>query len=240
MAKSGLLRLGLFLFAALLHGIALFCFVVYVEPSRTAAAASPPVIRLVNIQEEPPPPLPAPPPPPPQRAPEPPAAPSAAPPLPGGQNAAESPAAEAEIAASAIAEHMIVVDEVPEGQPPVGSDLPASPGRFPFSSSGEPETYVPQEVVTKRPEFSERDIRRNLIYPPLAKRAKIEGRVVLEFLIDRKGEIQRITVLEETPPGRGFGEAAVRAFRDQRCVPAEVNNVPVAVRYRYPVEFRMQ
>jgi protein TonB len=131
---------------------------------------------------------------------------------------------------------MIVVDEVPGGLTPPGSDLPASPVTLPFPAPG-PETYLPQEAVSRLPKFSEDDIRRNLIYPPLARRAGIAGRVVLEFLIDREGEIRRITVLEETPPGRGFGEAAVRAFRGQRCVPAEVNGVPAAVRYRYPVRF---
>jgi protein TonB len=78
------------------------------------------------------------------------------------------------------------------------------------------------------------------VYPPIALRSGIEGRVILELFIDRTGQVQRITILQETPPGRGFGEAAVRAFEGQRCSPAEANGLPVSVRYRYPVSFRIR
>jgi hypothetical protein len=47
-------------------------------------------------------------------------------------------------------------------------------------------------------------------------------------------------VLKEDPPGRGFAEAAVRAFQGLRCTPAQANGGNVSVRYRYPVSFKLR
>ena len=41
-------------------------------------------------------------------------------------------------------------------------------------------------------------------------------------------------------PGYGFGEAAVKALKDIKCIPAKTNGVPVAVRIRYPVRFKLR
>jgi protein TonB len=94
--------------------------------------------------------------------------------------------------------------------------------------------------ISAPPVFDEGEIIRALVYPPIALRSGLEGMVYLELFIDREGSVQRITVLKEDPPERGFGEAAVNAFRGIRGKPAESNGQPVAVRYRYPVRFRMR
>jgi protein TonB len=60
-------------------------------------------------------------------------------------------------------------------------------------------------------------------------------------LIDHLGNINDIHILRETPSGRGFGEAALNAFRGIRATsPAELNGVPVAVRFRYPIRFALR
>jgi protein TonB len=102
------------------------------------------------------------------------------------------------------------------------------------------EDYLPMHRVSVRPLFDERLITQALVYPPIALRSGIEGRVILELFIDRTGRVQRIAILQENPPGRGFGEAAVKAFEGQRCRPAEANGEAVSVRYRYPVTFRIK
>jgi protein TonB len=106
--------------------------------------------------------------------------------------------------------------------------------------SGNEDNYLPMHRVSAAPLFDERLITQALTYPPIALRSGIEGRVILELFIDRTGRVQRITVLQENPPDRGFGEAAVKAFEGQSCRPAEANGVPVSVRYRYPVTFRIK
>ncbi|MDR1099605.1 MAG: TonB family protein [Treponema sp.] len=133
-----------------------------------------------------------------------------------------------------IAETMIETDTPPDQTVVAAGTLLTTP------QTGTGEDYLPMHRVSIPPRFDERLITQALIYPPIALRSGIEGRVILELFIDRTGRVQRITVLQENPSGRGFGEAAIRAFEGQRCSPAEANGVPVSVRYRYPVAFRIR
>ncbi|MDR1210819.1 MAG: energy transducer TonB [Spirochaetaceae bacterium] len=100
--------------------------------------------------------------------------------------------------------------------------------------------YLPMHLVSKPPSFSDDAIRNRLSYPPQALRFNIEGLVYLELFVDRDGAVRRITILREDPPGRGFGQAALRAFEGLTGVPAEANGIPVAVRYRYPLRFTIR
>ncbi|MDR0878068.1 MAG: energy transducer TonB [Treponema sp.] len=129
-----------------------------------------------------------------------------------------------------IAENMIETEEAPD-------QIVAAPGTFIPQSA---EDYLPMHRVSVAPKFDERILTSNLIYPSIALRSGIEGRVILELFIDRTGTVQRITVLQETPPDRGFGEAAIKAFTGLRCSPAFSNGEAVSVRYRYPVSFRIK
>jgi protein TonB len=99
--------------------------------------------------------------------------------------------------------------------------------------------YLPQNMVSVVPNLDEKEILSRMVYPSIARRAGIEGLVYLELYIDRNGLVQRIRVLKESPPGRGFGEAAVKAFEGLRGDPAMLNGEAVSVRYRYPVRFRL-
>jgi len=100
--------------------------------------------------------------------------------------------------------------------------------------------YLPIHKVSEPPRFDEREITSALVYPPIALRSAIEGRVILELFVDRNGVVQRITILQENPKDRGFGEAAVKAFTGRRCTPAYANGEAVSARYRYPVSFKIK
>ncbi|MDR2314491.1 MAG: TonB family protein [Spirochaetaceae bacterium] len=143
-----------------------------------------------------------------------------------------SPESVRESTVEAIAETMIETDVVP-GQTMVATETL----QFPQNTR---EDFLPMHRVSVPPKFDETAISQAVVYPPIARRSGIEGRVILELFIDRTGRVQRIIVLQETPPGRGFGEAAVRAFERQRCIPAEANGRPVSVHYRYPLSFRIR
>jgi protein TonB len=130
----------------------------------------------------------------------------------------------------AIAETMIETDEVP---PPVIWPIQ------PQIAAPEQIDYLPQHRITRVPVFPEDQIRRATVYPPIAQRSNIEGTVYLELFIDGQGSIRDVRVLKEDPPGRGFGDAAVNAFKGIRAKPAEANGVAVAVRYRYNISFRL-
>jgi protein TonB len=194
----------------------LFFFAVTVDTVTLAREPPVSVMKLTDFEEE----VPLPPPPPPPPVP--------APPVP--ENAVES-----------IAETMIETEEVPEDQVVVDPGTLIVSQAAPVQAAGsEEENYLPMHRISVPPVFSEREIIAALVYPPIALRSGIEGTVYLELFVDRRGEVKQITILRENPPGRGFGEAAVAAFRGLTGKPAEANGVPVAVRYRYPVRFTIK
>lgn len=73
-------------------------------------------------------------------------------------------------------------------------------------------------------------------YPTEADRQRISGKVRLQVKIEADGRVSDIDVVSADPPGV-FDEAAVRAFRAARFVPAEKNGRPVRVRVLISVEF---
>ena len=129
-----------------------------------------------------------------------------------------------------IAEVMIETDVVPV------QEIVAA-GSFESDSL---ENYLPMHLLSVTPKFDEVEILSSLVYPPIALRSGIEGRVFLELFVDRHGAVQLITVLREEPDDRGFGEAAIRAFTGKKGIPAYANGEPVSCRYRYPVIFRIR
>ena len=100
--------------------------------------------------------------------------------------------------------------------------------------------FFPMHLVSQLPKFSEDELRRRVIYPSIAQKSEIEGTVYLEVFVDREGLVRSVTILKEDPPGRGFGEAAQKAFIGLKGSPAIANGQEVAVRYRYPVRFTLR
>jgi protein TonB len=109
-----------------------------------------------------------------------------------------------------------------------------------IGKTGETTEYLPMHSISVLPRFSEEEIKKRIIYPPIAQRAGITGTVYLELFVDSRGLVQNISILKEDPPGRGFGEAAIRAFQGLAGSPALANGEEVAVRYRYPVRFSLK
>jgi len=133
----------------------------------------------------------------------------------------------------AIAETMIETGEI---SPPVTSLVPVQ--NYVVTEQIE---YLPQHRISTRPLLPEDEIARAIVYPPRARRSNIEGIVRLELFIDRQGNITDLRLLREDPPRQGFGEAALHAFRGIRAIrPAEINGVPVAVRFRYDLRFTLR
>jgi protein TonB len=133
----------------------------------------------------------------------------------------------------AVAETMIETDEVPEEV--VVSSAPVQTVWEEAAIE-----YLPMSKISVLPKFDEDKIRKATVYPSIALRANIEGVVYLELFVDNKGEIREIHVLRENPENRGFGDAAVNAFKGIRGEPAQSNGQAVAVRFRYPVRFTIK
>jgi protein TonB len=133
-----------------------------------------------------------------------------------------------------IAETMIETEVVPEY-------IIVAPGTIttPVDTAPSWDDYLPMHRVTKLPEFNQRELLADLVYPEIARRSGITGSVILELFVDRNGIVQQILILQETPQDRGFGEAAVKVFTGRRGTPAYANGEPVSARYRYPIRFTL-
>jgi protein TonB len=81
-------------------------------------------------------------------------------------------------------------------------------------------------------------LQKNLNYPPVARENGIEGRVVLQFVVDKDGKISQVEVLKKL--GWGLEEEAVRVVKTMPpWKPGKQNGKPVIVRFTLPVVFRL-
>ncbi len=77
-------------------------------------------------------------------------------------------------------------------------------------------------------------------YPPLAKKAGIEGVVWIKALVDKKGKVRDVIILKPSGSSAGFEEVAKEAAYKIKYKPAISNNQPVAVWVTYPVRFTLK
>ncbi len=75
------------------------------------------------------------------------------------------------------------------------------------------------------------------VYPELARRARIQGTVVVEATIDRQGNVVDTRLLRD--PGLGCGAAVVAALRTWKYRPATFNDKPVSIIMTVTVTFRL-
>ncbi|HUF17895.1 MAG TPA: TonB family protein [Thermoanaerobaculia bacterium] len=74
-------------------------------------------------------------------------------------------------------------------------------------------------------------------YPLIARRAGVEGRVVLRGVVRKNGRIDDIQILRDLP--YGLGDAAREAVRQWRFRPATYQGEPIDVYYTVTVNFRL-
>jgi protein TonB len=73
-------------------------------------------------------------------------------------------------------------------------------------------------------------------YPEFAKRAQVEGVVILEAVIDVTGNVDQVRVLRSVPL---LNDAAIRAVKQWKYTPTELNGVPVPVLMTITVNFSL-
>ena len=74
-------------------------------------------------------------------------------------------------------------------------------------------------------------------YPALARSARVQGVVLLEAVIDERGQVGRIKVLKSIPLLDG---AAIAAVQEWRYTPTLLNGVPVSVILSITINFSLQ
>jgi protein TonB len=82
-------------------------------------------------------------------------------------------------------------------------------------------------------------IQNNLQYPEIARKAGVEGRVVVNVLIDEKGNVVDTKILKSLG-NNGCDEAAIAAIKSVKWKPAKQRDKPVKVWVGIPVVFMLQ
>lgn len=81
---------------------------------------------------------------------------------------------------------------------------------------------------------------KNIRYPKAAKKAHIEGRVILEAIVEKDGSISNIRVLKGQELGHGLPEEAIRVLKmTPKWKPAVANGKEVRSYYLIPVTFNL-
>ena len=116
------------------------------------------------------------------------------------------------------------------GEGGIGGALPAPPPP--------PKAEVPKGPVRVGGKISEPKKTRNVAptYPEIAKRARVQGTVILEATISPQGRVTDVKVLRGIPM---LDEAAMGAVRQWTYSPTLLNGVPVPVIMSVTVNFRL-
>jgi len=94
-------------------------------------------------------------------------------------------------------------------------------------------------VVEEQPELigGLRSIQSRIEYPELARRAGIEGRVIVQFIVDEQGNVVDPHILRGI--GGGCDEAALEAVKQAKFEPGKQRGKAVRVQYALPITFEL-
>jgi protein TonB len=78
-------------------------------------------------------------------------------------------------------------------------------------------------------------IQKRIVYPDIAKRAGVQGRVYIKAFVDENGDVKKTEVLRGI--GAGCDEAAVEAVKNTKFKPGKQRGKPVKVQVSIPIKF---
>ncbi len=119
----------------------------------------------------------------------------------------------------------------------LGGTLSLPPPPPPPDDEPEDDFFI---VVEQMPELvgGLGELQRQIRYPEMARRAGIEGRVYIQFIVNERGEVENPTVIRGI--GGGADEEALRVVSQARFTPGMQRGRPVRVQYSLPIFFRLQ
>lgn len=108
-----------------------------------------------------------------------------------------------------------------------------------------PESKNVYESVEQMPEFPGgmeemmKFLQQNIQYPASAAKNKVEGRVVLQFVVEKDGQIGEVKVARSVDPE--LDAEALRVVKSMpNFIPGRQDGKPVAVWYTIPISFKLQ
>ena len=123
----------------------------------------------------------------------------------------------------------------PPPPPTVNAPPPPPPPPPPPVAPTEPEIF---DVAEVQPELIGGAGAIQPEYPEFARRAGIEGRVIVQFVVDERGNVVDPVVVRS--PNDLLSEAALTEVRTLKFTPGQQRGRPVKVRFSLPVTFRLR
>ncbi len=122
--------------------------------------------------------------------------------------------------------------DVNEAPPPPPPDESAEE-----EETGEEEIFI---AVEENPELigGMQELQSRIQYPKVAKRAGIEGRVFVQFIVNENGNVTNPVVLRS--PHKLLSEEAIRVIKTAKFKPGKQRNQPVKVQMALPISFRLK
>ncbi|MCQ2298678.1 MAG: energy transducer TonB [Bacteroidales bacterium] len=100
-------------------------------------------------------------------------------------------------------------------------------------------------MVEEQPEYPggmkgmSKDVFGNLKYPNKAKEEGRQGKVIVEFVVEKDGSISHVKAIQDEV-GYGAGEEVVRVVKNMKpFTPGKVGGKTVRTKYRLPVNFEL-
>jgi TonB family protein len=98
--------------------------------------------------------------------------------------------------------------------------------------------YNYRDSMVKSPNYNFFKLCQKVHYPESAKNKKIQGKVVIEFIINKEGEIPNIEVLKSIEKNIDI-EAKSLIANIKKLEPGKINGKPVNVKFAIPINFVM-
>ena len=76
------------------------------------------------------------------------------------------------------------------------------------------------------------------IFPARAKRRGIEGLVEVEFVVNKQGEVETVSIVNSDPPDV-FDKAVINSISKWRFKPGTIAGIPVKTRVKKPIQFNL-
>lgn len=111
-----------------------------------------------------------------------------------------------------------IIFDIPEGPPPSEPDGPIHVGG---------DVQAPVKTFAPQPQYTE-----------IARKARIQGVVIVQAIIDKQGNVDNVKILKGLP--MGLDSAAVESIKTWKFEPATLNGKPVDVYYNLTVNFTLQ
>lgn len=120
----------------------------------------------------------------------------------------------------------------------VNANVTAAPPPPPKEEKTEEPTYFVAVEEMPEPIGGIAAIQDKIVYPEIAKRAGVEGKVYVLAFVDKEGTVTKAKILKGI--GAGCDEAALKAVEETKFKPGKQRGKPVNVQVSIPVVFKLQ